>query len=295
MRGIEIRELECFLVLTEELHPGHASERLGIPADEVERLVRSLEERVGAPLLDPASQRLRLTPFGEEFLDALRPAYQHLAAVVDAARERAHNGELRVRLGFQGAVHGPVAKAVRAFEEHEPRARVEVVELNPSDPFGPLREGEVDAAVVMLPVRERDLVVGPVFSRQPQRLAVPADHPFAERSDLGVEDMARVSLIPVRQPSDNWLRAHSPTVTPLGRTIHHEPVVDTLEEGLSQVAAGRGAMLLCGDVAEHGDLAGVVLVPVIGLPESSLGLVWPRGDRNPGVPVLAAALAEALA
>ncbi|MFD6953575.1 LysR family transcriptional regulator [Nocardiopsis sp. TSRI0078] len=295
MRGIEIRELECFLVLAEELHLGHAGERLGVSADTVDQLVRSLEDRVGAPLLDPASRRCGLTRFGEEFLDNLRPAYQNLAAVVDGARERARGGPLRVRLGFQGTVHGPVAEAVRTFEEREPGARVEIMEIKLSDVFGPLREGEVDAAVVLLPVRERDLVVGAVFSRQPQRLALPEDHPLASRSVIGVEDMARVPLIPVRRAPDYWLRVHSPTVTPLGRTIHHEQAVDTLREGLSQVAAGRGAMLLCGDTADHGDRDGVVLVPVSGLPESSLGLVWPRGDRNPGVPVLAAALTEALA
>lgn len=294
MRGIEIRELECFLVLAEELHPGHAAERLGVPLEAVERLLGALEERIGAPLVDRVDRKVCLTAFGEEFLDSLRPAYRDLAAVVDDARDRARGGPRRVRLGFGGRIHAPVAEAVRAFEEDQPGSHVEMVELAPSDPFGPLREGEVDAAVVMLPVRERDLVVGPVFARQPQRLALPADHALASRAGIGVEDMARVRLIAVRRPSDHWLRVHAPTVTPLGRTIRHETGVDTLSEGLSQVAAGRGAMLLCGDTAEHADRDGVALVPVSGLPESSLGLVWPRGDQNPRIPVLAAALARAL-
>ncbi|PDP85569.1 LysR family transcriptional regulator [Glycomyces fuscus] len=294
MRGIEIRELECFLVLNEEPHPGRAAERLGVPADTVDRLLNALEDRIGTPLVDRSGTRLCLTPFGEEFLDALRPAYQNLAAVVDGARDRAHGGPSTVRLGFRGRVHGPVAEAVRAFEERESGTRVEIVETAHSDPFSPLREGEVDAAVVLLPVRERDLVVGAVFSRQPQRLALSADHPLATRTSVGVEDMARVSLIPVRRTPDHWLRVHAPTVTPLGRAIHHEAGVDTLREGFSQVAAGRGTMLLSGDIADHADRDGLVLVPVSGLPESSLGLVWPRGDRHPSVPVLAAALAEAL-
>ena len=294
MRGIGIRELECFLVLAEESRPERAGERLGVPPEEVLRLTRSLEERVGAPLIDPSSTGA-LTPFGEEFLDALRPAFQNLAAVVDRARERTMGERLHVRLGLGGRMRGPVAEAVRAFEERETGARVEIVEVAVSDPFGPLREGEVDAAVVLLPVREQDLVVGPVFSRRPQHLVLPADHPLASRSLIGVEDMARVPLIPVRQPPDYWLRVHAPTVTPLGRTIHHESDVATLGEGVSQVASGRGAMLLCGEAASHVDRDGLVLVPVSGLPESALGLVWPRGNQNPGVPVLAAALAEALA
>ncbi|MFJ9555768.1 LysR family transcriptional regulator [Nocardiopsis sp. NPDC101807] len=295
MKGIEIRELECFLVLAEELHFGHAGERLFVSQSRVSQLLRSLENRVGAPLVDRTSRRVSLTPFGEEFLAALGPAYRTLAAVVDGARERARDGRRRLRLGFQGSVNGPVATAVRVFEERDPDSRVDIVEITLSDPFGPLREGEVDAAVVLLPVRERDLVVGPEFSRQPQRLVLPADHQLASRSRVGVEDMARVPLVPVRNAPDYWLRVHSPTVTPLGRTIRHESGVDTLQEGLSLVAAGRGAMLLCGSTARHHGREDIVFVPVSGLPESSMGLVWPRGSTHPGVPVLAGALSDALA
>src|SRR5699024_5684170 len=53
-------------------------------------------------------------------------------------------------------------------------------------------------------------------------------------------------------------------------------------------------MLLCGSGDEHLDTAEVALVPVRGLPESSFGLVWPRGARNPGVPALASAFFETL-
>lgn len=294
MRGIEIRELECFLVLAEESHLGRAGERLSLPQGGADRLLHSLEDRVGAPLVDRSGLRVSLTPFGEEFLAALGPAYRTLAAVVDGARDRSRDARQRLRLGLQGSASGPVAAAIRVFEERDPASRVDIVEITLSDPFRTLREGEVDAAVVLLPVRGRDLVVGPEFSRQPQRLVVASDHPLASRPRVGVEDMARVPLVPVRNAPDHWLRVHSPTVTPLGRTIRHEAGVDTLQQGLSLVASGRGAMLLAGSTAWHSGRDDIAFVPVSGLPESSMGLVWPRGSTHPGVPVLAAALSEAL-
>lgn len=294
MRGIEIRELECFLVLGEELHFGRAGERLLVSPDRIDEQLRSLEARVGTRLVEINDRRVALTPFGEEFLGSLKPAYGALASVLEDARDRARHERRRVRLGFQGTVREPLAKAISMFEERAPEAQVDIVEIALSDPFGPLREGTVDAAVVLLPVRERDLVVGPVFARQPQKLVLPTGHPLAARTRVGVEDMAQVPLIPVRQAPDYWLRVHSPTVTPLGKTIHHQPGVDTLHEGLSLVAGGKGAMLLCGATVDQDHRDGVTLVPVNGLPESSLGLVWPRGGRNPGVPALAAAFFEAL-
>ncbi|WP_328807146.1 LysR family transcriptional regulator [Nocardiopsis coralli] len=294
MRGIEIRELECFLLVAEELHFGRVAMRLGLSVERARELVERLEHRIGAPLLDTSGERLRLSPFGEEFLASLRPAYGALVSVLEDARDRASSGRRMVRLGFPGPMRDPVARAVKVFEERSPEARVEVVENPLDDPFGPLRDGRVDAAVVLLPVRERDLVVGPVFDRQPQRLAVAADHPLAARESVGVEDMARVPLIPVRRTPDHWLRVHAPTQTPLGKTIQQQDSVDGLDDGLRQVALKRGAMLLCGSVDGYESAEDVALVPVAGLPASSFGLVWPRGGRNPGVPALAAAFFEVL-
>lgn len=294
MRGIEVRELECFLLLAEELHFGRVAMRLGLSVEQARDLMERLEHRIGTPLLDDSGERLRLSPFGEEFLVSLRPAYGALVSVLEDARDRASSGQRIVRLGFPGQMREPVDRAVKVFEKRSPEARVEIVETPLDDPLGPLRDGRVDAAVVLLPVRERDLVVGPVFDRQPQRLAVSAEHPLADREAMGVEDMARVPLIPVRRTPDHWLRVHAPTLTPLGKKIHHHEGVDDLQDGLRQVALKRGAMLLCGSADGYEGTEEVALVPVTGLPESSFGLVWPRGGRNPGVPALAAAFFEVL-
>nr|WP_239647020.1 LysR family transcriptional regulator [Nocardiopsis salina] len=157
MRGIEIRELECFLLVAEELHFGRVAMRLGLSVERARELVERLEHRIGTPLLDTSGERLRLSPFGEEFLASLRPAYGALVSVLEDARDRASSGRRLVRLGFPGPMRDPVARAVKVFEERSPEARVEVVENPLDDPFGPLRDGRVDAAVVLLPVRERDL------------------------------------------------------------------------------------------------------------------------------------------
>ncbi|GAA4294121.1 hypothetical protein GCM10023086_05850 [Streptomyces venetus] len=51
------------------------------------------------------------------------------------------------------------------------------------------------------------------------------------------------------------------------------PVVTTLQEGLTQVAAGRAGMLLCRPTAAYHRREDVAFVPVEGVPESALGMV----------------------
>lgn len=271
---MDLRELECFLVLAEELHFGRAGERLYVSQSRVSQLLRSLEGRIGARLVERTSRRVALTPAGERFRTALRPAYDGLRATVEDARAAARGVEGVLRVGFQGTADGGVTEAIAAFEHRYPACAVEIVEIPFSDPFGAVLRGEVDTAVVLLPVADPALVVGPVFSRQRQTLALSVHHPLAGRPELSVEDLAGCPLVTPAAPAPAyWREAQAPTTTPGGLPIPPGPSVTTLQEGLTLTAANRAGMLLCGPTADYHGRRDVVFVPVVGLPESSLGLI----------------------
>jgi DNA-binding transcriptional LysR family regulator len=296
MRTIEARELECFLVLAEELHFGRTAERLYLSQSRVSQLLRSLENRIGTRLVDRTSRKVRLTVFGADFLESLRPAYSALVDVIDDARNAARGNRRRVRIGFQGAVYEPVARAITVFQRDNPESEVDIVEIPLADPFTALREGGVDAAVILLPVEEADLTLGLTFSRQPQVLALPTDHPLAVRGELGAEELTRVRLIPIGGSAPSyWRRVHSPRVTPKGRSIPQEGRAGTLQEALTLVASGRGAMLVCGATAEYNRRPDITYVPVTGMPESALGLVWRRDSQGTHLTQFADVLSSALA
>ncbi|MGW2668136.1 LysR family transcriptional regulator [Streptomyces sp. NPDC001272] len=295
MSGVEIRELEAFLVLAQELHFGRAGERLYVSQSRVSQLLRSLEHRIGAPLVERTSRRVALTPLGESFLAGLRPAYEALRATVDDARAAAHGMGGVLRIGFQGTVDDYLSQAIARFGDLYPECAIDIVEIPLSDPFGPLRRQEVDCAVALLPVAEEDLVLGPVFSRQPQTLAVSVRHPFAARESLSAEELADCRLIGIGGDApDYWRSAQAPGLTPGGLTVPAGPDVNTLQEGLSLTAANRGAMLLCRSTAEfNGRRDSLTFIPVEGLPDSELGLIRHRLRPSAQASAFAEALAEA--
>ncbi|WP_223512515.1 LysR family transcriptional regulator [Nocardia sputi] len=292
MGGLEVRELEAFLALAEELHFGRAGERLYVSQSRVSQLLRSLERRIGGRLVERTSRSVRLTPLGADFLAELRPAYAALRATVDSARAAARGTDGILRIGFQGAGSDHLMAAVELFGRRHPECSAELVEIPLADPFGPLRRDEVDAAVVLLPMGEPDLVLGSVFAGQSQTLAVASSHPLAGRAALSVEEIAEVPLIGVRSPApEYWRRAQALDVTPGGRMVRSGPEVGTLEEGLAAVAAGRGAMLLCHPTAESHRRRPVTFVPVTGIAESRLGLVWRRHGETARVRAFSRAVA----
>ncbi len=293
MAGLEIRELEAFLVLADELHFGRTGERLYVTQSRVSQLIGSLERRVGARLVSRTSRSVRLTPLGQRFRDDLEPAYGALRAAVDTTRGAARTVAGRLRVGFQGTADDRLLAAVTAFQDRHAATSVEITEIALSDPFGPVHRGEVDAAVVLLPVEEEGVVLGPVFSRQPQRLTISTRHPLARRGAVSAEDLADVPLISAAEPAgEYWRRAHAPTTTPGGRAIPTGPTVTTLQEGVWLIAANRGGMLLCEPTATYHRRRDVVDIPVTGLPPTALGLVWHRDHENARIRAFAAAVAE---
>lgn len=284
---MELRELEAFLVLSEELHFGRTGERLYVSQGRVSQLLNALERRIGARLVERTSRRVALTPQGERFRESLRPAYEALNDAVCDARSRARGIDGVLRLGFLGGLSERLSASIGRFQARHPDSEVDPVEVPMFDPFGPVRRGEVDAAVVLLPVREPDLTLGPVFSREPQRLLVSTRHPLARREAVSAADLSGCEAIGVAGPApEYWSRFPWPE-----DTAWTGPRVRTLQEGLAAVAAGRGAMIMCRPTAEYNRRGDIAIVPLSGLPESSLGLVW-RRDGGTG---LVRAFAEAVA
>ncbi|MGN9838979.1 LysR family transcriptional regulator [Nonomuraea sp. H19] len=281
---MEFRELECFVVLSEELHFARTAERLYLSPGRVSQLMRALETRIGGRLFHRTSRRVSLTPLGERFLAELRPAYDGLATAVGRAKAAAREVTGVIRVGFLATPTDVVTGSVRAFERRHPGCAAELVEIPLSDPFSKLRAGQVDIAFTLLPVDEPDLGTGVGLNRVPYELGLSTRHPWATRGSIGVEELADVPLIGLEGPAPRWWRERAaPSVTPSGRTIPLVGTVATSQEGLTQVALNRGGMLFCTPTAAHHRRPDVAFVPVTGLPPSILGLAWVKAAETAAV------------
>ncbi|MBB5916429.1 DNA-binding transcriptional LysR family regulator [Nocardia transvalensis] len=290
---MDLRELEAFLAVAEELHFGRAGARLYVSQSRVSQLLRSLEHRIGGRLVDRTSRRVRLTPLGQELFPELRTAYDRLRATLDSACASAQGVRGVLRVGFQGSADERILAAVTAFRARHPGGTVELVEIPYADPFGPVRRQEVDAALALLPVAEPDLVVGPVLPGRTQVLVLPVRHPLATRDVLDAADLAGCPLVGIADTAPRyWREVHAPRRTPDGRAIPAGPAVSTTQEAIAAVAAGHGGLLLCDTTAAYHRRPDVTSVPVRGIPDSHVTLIWHR-DRDSGrVHAFARALAQ---
>jgi DNA-binding transcriptional LysR family regulator len=283
---VDLGEVRVFLTLAEELHFGRTAECLQVTPSRVSQSLRGLEHKLGAQLVHRTSRRVQLTRFGERFLADVRPAYDQLTGVLERTNAAARSLEGTLRLGLlsgpAGGAH--LVEIIAAFEALHPECKVEVVQLSWDDPLRPLRENDVELMASWIPLKQPDLVVGPILTRQPRVLAVARDHPLAERDSVGLEELADQRVARIEGWPKELNEAVVPFRAPSGRPIPGSPfhVGESAFLDLS-VRITRGEFVFATVVSAvpyMGELD-LVFVPMTGMPRLRSALVWRRPARDP--------------
>ncbi|GAA3017879.1 LysR family transcriptional regulator [Streptosporangium longisporum] len=289
---MELRDIEIFLTLAEELHFGRTAERLGVSQARVSQAVGRQERRLGVVLFDRTSRRVTLTPVGRRLREDLQQALDLLRAGL-ARAEAAGLGSQTLRLGVFGHAGHELRPLVDAFRTRHPGIDVRFGEINGSDPFTALRTGDHDAHVLWLPVAEPDLTVGPVVFTAGRVLAVPADHPLAGRGTASLEDLADNHVVDLGPDAPAyWVESMVPTRTPLGRRVPRGPAARTFHEILSLVAAGDCVHPLGEVAARYNNPPGVVFLPLRDAPVLRWALTWRSAADGPALRALARTAAD---
>jgi DNA-binding transcriptional LysR family regulator len=279
---VELREIEIFLTLAEELHFGRTAERLHVSQARVSQAIKLQERRIGGGLFERTSRAVALTPLGERLRDDLRVGYDAIRAGLTRATQNARGLAGTVRLGVMGLVGHEIRDVIDEFAARSPDCDVTLREIVFSDPFSALRSGDLDLALVWRPVREPELAEGPVLLTEGRLLAVWAGHELADRESVSMEDFGgRLFIDAAPQTPDYWAQSMLPLVTPAGRPIPRGPVASTFHEVLTQVAARRCVNPVNEHCRRYYSHPGVVFVPVHDAPLTEWALVWRDGSLTP--------------
>ncbi|GAA3073902.1 LysR family transcriptional regulator [Streptosporangium carneum] len=277
---LERHELEAFLTLAEELHFGHTAERLRVSTARISQTIAKLERRTGAPLFTRTSRRVELTEVGRQLYDGVRPAWEQIAAAFAQAVDAGRGLTGTLRVAFVGAAAGQLlAGAAEVFRRRLPDCDVRLREAQMVDLMPWLRDGQVDLALGTFPVDEPDIVTGPVLVSEKRMLAVPSQHPFARRTSVSLDDLARVKLLQLPDTLPLSLREdRTPRTTPAGRPIEPGTSASTLNEMLTLIGAGHGAFPVGAHARRYYARPDVAYIPISDAPPLRWGLLW-RADR----------------
>jgi DNA-binding transcriptional LysR family regulator len=295
--NLELREIRVFLTLAQELHYGHAAERLAITPSRVSQIIRTLETRVGGRLFDRTSRHVRLTSAGEQLLASVAPIYQDLERAFENARQNATGiaDTLRIGIYTRGNVDRHMVQIVHTFTTRHPGADVTFIETDPERSYiDHLRDGSLDMLVARLPLTDPDITVGPVLSCEQRVLLVSTDDPLAQRQSVSVEDLANRPVSDVMGLPREMMDTFIPPVTPSGRRLRRIGNRN-LEEVVMRVALGEQVHLTVATILDFINHPGVTTVPIADMPPSQTALVWLTASSSPTMRAFTHAAADVLA
>ncbi|GAA4925025.1 DNA-binding transcriptional LysR family regulator [Nonomuraea thailandensis] len=177
---LPLAQLHAFVVLAEELHFGHAADRLGIAQPPLSQQIRRLEDKVGHALFSRAPGRVALTPAGHELLPAARRALDELAGGLAAARAVGSGRAGRIRLGFAASLALTILpELLSAYRERFPRVRIEIHEMTTAPQLAALRERRIDVGLLREPPDDEPELGFATVLREPFVAVLPTGHPLA--------------------------------------------------------------------------------------------------------------------
>lgn len=286
---MEINRARAFLAVAEELHFGRAAGRLHIAQPPLSRMIRALEDELGAELFVRSPRQVSLTPVGEALVEPARELVMQSERMIHLVR-RVQRGETgRVRLGFSGAsVNTVVSEFVRKFHDDRPNVTVALQGAQLSQPgLERLMSGALDAVIGRWDVLPPD-VDSRVIAREELVLALPNGHRLTERDSVSAEDLVGEPWIVLPGGGGSTLSSRLHELAGRGGFIPR--IVETAADSATQllmVDAGIGIALTFSGVRENVPVHSVAFLPVApSLGDVEVRIAWRKNDANPALAAL---------
>ena len=191
---MELHQLRYFVAVAETGNFTRAAEHSNISQPSLSQQILNLESEVGHKLFHRLGRKAVLTEAGNAFLERAR---RILVEVENAAKELSDHPRLgrRITVGaVQTVMPYLVAPLIAQAKNDLPNLTIAAREDFRTDLVRAVVDGDVDLAVVPQPVEDHRLSIEPLLT-EPLLLVVGKNHAFAERTEIGISDLAEESFV----------------------------------------------------------------------------------------------------
>jgi len=278
---MNLRDLKYLVALAEHKHFGRAAAACFVSQPTLSTQIKKLEEELGVPLVERAPRKVMLTPAGREAAARARGIVAEVEQMKEAARRSRDPEAGTVRLGIFPTL-GPylLPHVVPAIRGRFPQLELLLVEEKSDVLLTQLRNGQLDAALLALPLHDEQLHTEFLFE-EPFVLAAPEGHPLAARTALTLDELADQRLLLLQD--GHCLRDQALDVCHLAGALEKSEFQATSLETLRQMVAANVGVTLLPMLAVKPPVAPSPNIRLLGFegahpPSRRIAMVWRRSS-----------------
>jgi LysR family hydrogen peroxide-inducible transcriptional activator len=190
-----LTELKYVVAVARERHFGRAAEACFVSQPTLSVAIKKLEDELGVPIFERRSNEVTLTPAGERIVAQAQRVLDEAALIKELAKAGKDPlvGPLRVGIIY---TIGPylLPSLIRQLLRDAPRMPLLLNENFTIKLLELLKNGEIDAAILALPLPESGVLIQPVYD-EPFVVAVPRQHPWASRKAIAADELKKETML----------------------------------------------------------------------------------------------------
>lgn len=190
-----LTELKYIVAVARERHFGRAAEACFVSQPTLSVAIKKLEEELGTQIFERGSHEISVTPAGERIVAQAQRVLDEAARVKEIARQGRDPLVGPLRLGVIYTI-GPylLPGLVRQLLKDASEMPLLLTENFTVKLMELLKNGEIDAAIMALPLPQTGLAMQAVYD-EPFVIAMPKHHPWAKRKSIPSEDLKKETML----------------------------------------------------------------------------------------------------
>jgi DNA-binding transcriptional LysR family regulator len=194
---MNIRQLQYFLAVAQELNFTRASERVNVAQPALSQQIMALEDELGTALFTREKRKVSLTPAGAILVEHAQRVLNAASTAVAAVRAAQRGAAAHLTVGaIYSAIYNFLPNTLREFKSLVENAEVSLQEMTIAQQIAGLKEGTIEIGLVRGHIYDRDIVTELLY-REQLVVAVPAGSEYDADHPIGVTELATWPLIAV--------------------------------------------------------------------------------------------------
>ena len=273
---MDLQQLRYFLAVARTGSFVRAAEEENAAQPTLSQQIKRLEAALKVPLFDRLGRGVKLTRFGEALVPRAQEIFRQVAETerLLGGMQAVDGGRLTVGV-IPTVLPYSMAAPLAEFRERYPQVDLEVREALTERLIEGLRAGQIDLAILALPIRQPEIVCSELF-REPLLVAIPREHPLAGEAMLALPQLVGEKMLLLRE--GHCLREDVLTICRRVKVQFQQVFAsDHLASIFSLVSAGFGMSIVPG--MSRGEARDCRLLPLEPRAVRRIGYAQARGHH----------------